>query len=88
MTVVTEGNGDECGYFILMNGRYFNDGTDDNRDLVNIPRTIKVERWMNVYEDGAGTQVYEDKETADKHADTDRIACKHIVFEVFEGEGL
>lgn len=50
-------------------------------------KTVKVEGWMNVYRNGRG-YLYPSKENADALTTSSRIACKHIVFEVEEGEGL
>lgn len=50
-------------------------------------RVVKVEFWGNIYSDG-GLSINLTKDEADKYAASTRIACKHIVFEVEEGEGL
>lgn len=50
-------------------------------------KTVKVEGWMNMYKNGRG-YLYPSKEAADALTTSKRIACKHIVFEVEEGEGL
>lgn len=58
------------------------------------PRKVKVDAWMNVYEDG-GLGIACGKADADQDAFhytnynvTKRIACIHIEREVTEGEGL
>ena len=78
--------------FGLMVGCWTADGkwsspVDTRHDLVNVPRRIKVERWLNVYQDGAITD-YTAKRDADINAMDSRVACKFITFEVEEGEGL
>lgn len=50
-------------------------------------KKVKVEGWMNVYGEN-WFAIHNTKNRADTHADSNRIACKHIVFEVTEGEGL
>lgn len=54
-------------------------------DLISPRKTVKVDFWVNVYEDGCNT-FYRHKENADTEALEPRIACKHIVMEVTEGE--
>jgi hypothetical protein len=56
-------------------------------DLFPLPKKIKVEGWVNVYEDYS-SKPHKTKESADKSASRDRIACKFMSFEVEEGEGL
>ena len=58
-------------------------------DLVNAPRRVKVERWINVYKNGA-CSTHASRVIADDYSGTglDRIACIQICSEVEEGEGL
>lgn len=55
-------------------------------DLENIPETVTVDVWCNVYPDGS-VFVHKDKHGAD-YAASDRIACIHIHREITVGEGL
>lgn len=77
-------DGYESLWLMTIKGTHYNDGTVHNLDLVNIPRTIKVERWINVYDNGT-IGVYSETSIPEN---SNCFACKHIVFEVFEGEGL
>ena len=56
-------------------------------DLINIPRKIKVNLWLNVYADGSAYS-YRSKDDADMWAGRNRIGCIHIEHEVEVGEGL
>jgi hypothetical protein len=58
-------------------------------DLVNVPRTVEVEFWVNVYANGLPSQcLYATHNEADMCARHDRIACIHFKRAVTEGEGL
>jgi hypothetical protein len=67
--------------------RYSTEGDGSNNDLLPLPKKIKVETWVNMYPDGM-MRMHDDKNKADKDAAFDRIACKHLIFEVEEGEGI
>lgn len=71
-------------------GKY-NDETEDNSDwfydLVEVKPRIHRERWVNVYRDKT-LGFYYSKESADKTAESDRMACVKIVIDCEEGEGL
>lgn len=56
-----------------------------DRDLISPRKTIKVDFWVNVYPDNCPC-THLTKESADKESYSKRIACKHIVLEVTEGE--
>ena len=65
--------------------RYADSQFDKVNDLINVPE--RIERWVNVYGEGAIVQLHETKEMADKYASKQgRIACIKISFTV--GEGL
>lgn len=58
-------------------------------DLLEIVPRIKREYWVNVYADSYNTRsVFCAKESADKLAIKDRIACVKITIDCEEGEGL
>ena len=61
-------------------------------DLINAPVKHVREYWVNCYENGKEL-FWDTRERANERADTfyadsKRIACKKIVFEFEEGEGL
>lgn len=70
-------------------GRSISDG-----ELVEIKEEKRLEFWVNINKSGVegkayiGGMDYTSKEHADKHSSVCRIACKHVVIEYFEGEGL
>lgn len=72
------------------NGRCYPEA-DCPDDLINAPapkRKVRVDGWLNVFDDGdLYWYLYQTREAADDHA-RDRIACIHIEHEVEEGEGL
>jgi hypothetical protein len=74
----------------VSSGDHFQDGTVQSLyDLVMKKKKFKREVWVNFYPDypeGHFCTFHVSKETADQ--DKDRVACKHLVFEVEEGEGL
>ena len=59
---------------------------DDALDLIEVPETIEIDVWLNVFDDGLVTQ-WRSKEEADKQAFS-RIACIHLQRTVTKGEGL
>lgn len=75
-------------------GSYMESGCPNNFDIVNAPRRVRVERWINVYQDGCTGGLCESRDSADASASTAaicgrvRFACKQFTFEVEEGEGL
>jgi len=56
-------------------------------DLVEVKPRIHREYWLNLYPDKTLGYYYE-KESADKGAAFNRIACVKIVIDCEEGEGL
>lgn len=73
-------------------GRYLA-GYDSPDDLVNVPQTLVVDGWMNVYATVEARrrnrpQVWDTRFDADKAASSERVACIKIHCEVTEGEGL
>lgn len=56
-------------------------------DLISPRKTVKVDFWVNVFPDGAWS-MWSSKGYADANIGMNRarIACKHIVMEVEEGE--
>lgn len=57
-------------------------------DLINIPETFKQDLWMNVYPRPLENTVSVDKETADRYAGRNRIACVKVTVEGVVGDGL
>jgi hypothetical protein len=62
-------------------------GPEGPYDLVEEPRTVEVDVWLNVYPCDKGG-VWDTREEADRVADNGRIACINIKRTVTEGEGL
>lgn len=78
---------DDDAYWYTDDGKLYQ-FTEDDEDLVSpAPKKIKVEVWINVYPDG-DFNTYDSKDDAEAYGQSTRIACKHIEFEVEEGEGL
>lgn len=69
-------------------GCLFDDGMEDDMDLVNVP--VKQEFWINIYHNEHGgcpwVRPYQTKEEADYKAAPERIACVRIEYEI--GDGL
>jgi hypothetical protein len=64
---------------------------DSPYDVVNVPQTFKHEVWINIYPVGRHNTVgalYPSKESADRCASPDRIACTKVIIEGVEGDGL
>ena len=81
-----------CGQWVVAGwddtGRMMYASTDDPRNLAPPPKKkIKVERWVNVFEDG-GMVSWPTKEDADNCNQEARFALIQIDREVEEGEGL
>jgi hypothetical protein len=87
VAAVTTEKGEQLELYCL-DGCYFVEGGPNPRDLVEAPKTVKVEVWMNVYPGGACYGPYPNKECADLSGTSNRLACIHIEREVDEGEGL
>ena len=62
-------------------------GVDDTLDLIEEPRTVDLDLWIDVYKDGT-TTTWHNKRDAETAALRDRIACFNIKRTVTEGEGL
>lgn len=71
----------------LASGRMSVDGETDF-DLIEKPREIEVEFWVNVYPSGTAGTLYRTRKLADEVQLSDRIACLHIKQTVTEGFGL
>lgn len=56
-------------------------------DLIEEPRTVDFNCWINVYEDRTGA-AWDTREEADRNLAPGRIACININRTVTEGEGL
>ena len=81
-------NGSGWNYGVkTLDGKTYLDGYENCVvDIVNAPRKVKIERWMNVFANGkAWTFLHKDE--ADRQG-AGRIACKHLIMEIEEGEGL
>lgn len=65
----------------------FHNGAEDDFDLFEVKPRIHRERWVNVYRDKT-LGFYYSKESADKCAESDRMACVKVVIGCEEGEGL
>lgn len=62
---------------------------DTSSDLVNVPRRVKVDCWLNVFDNGVFCGPWTTKREADMGLGAEfRIACIHVEREVEEGEGL
>lgn len=74
--------------------QWLNDGRIVGRldlpsDLVNVPRRVKVDCWLNVFDNGVFCGPWTTKREADMGLGAEfRIACIHVEREVEEGEGL
>ena len=51
------------------------------------PEKIVIEKFFNIYPNNV-IIVHETRMNADRDAGSERLACKRVVFEVEEGEGL
>ena len=70
------------------NGRYMYAETDHGFNLAPPPKkTVRVQRYVNVYEDGCMVS-WPTREEADGRKGGTRFACIEIDREVTEGEGL
>jgi hypothetical protein len=67
-------------------GKWFA-GEECNNDLINVQEKRIHHRWINIYPSGAEIP-HASKESADKAANTSRIACIEITKEYTVGEGL
>ena len=84
--LIADRNGDEEPYCYSASGAFRWDDKQHEVDLINIPE--RHVRWVNFYS-SLPTQMacdHESRETADRCASSDRIACIRVEFE--EGEGL
>lgn len=77
----------DCGFtgWFRRNGQLI--GNRKEKLILEPPKRVKVERWVNVYPDG-DINSYKSREEADEFELSNRFACKHVEFEVEEGEGL
>jgi hypothetical protein len=62
-------------------------GPESDYDLVEEPRTMELDLWVNVYRDGT-TSTWRRKGDADAAALPGRFACINVKRTVTEGEGL
>ena len=69
-----------------LNGRFLSDG-EHKSDLVLVPKRHTREVWINMYLNGP-YNAYKSEEYACSSRLPNCIACKHLVFEFVEGEGL
>lgn len=60
----------------------------DRADLVNVPRKIGREIWVNVYPTDDSYGAMKSKAVADQWAGGTRIACVKVVIDCNEGDGL
>ena len=74
----------ECWYQV--NGKRYK-GINDIADLVEVKEKKVVKLWINI-DEGGYVYSYHEKYQADIEANNDRIACKYIEIEYYEGEGL
>src|SRR4051812_40850928 len=84
--------GKEHVYGVSIYGHYWpgfpkNEHMPDPKDLIPIPKKIRVRFWVNVYKQGDAGTTYDTKAEADE-AGGKRFACIEIDREVTEGEGL
>jgi hypothetical protein len=69
------------------NGKFYMNGHPSSFDLVEVKERQKIERWVNVYRDGA-LAVHLSKEKADINRHPNCFACVKITIDCEEGEGL
>ena len=62
----------------------------DKVDLIEVKPRIKIDRWVNVYDDGHVSLPYETEQKAHSWSggSAKRIACVKLTIDVEEGEGL
>lgn len=74
----------EVYYSFTLNGQVFWEEEDDC-DLFMAPTQhegyLNIRKIAKTMGCACGGRIYEDKETADAHATTDRVACVHIEWE-------
>ena len=63
---------------------------EDPRDLIEVKPRIRREVWVNVYrtDDVVLSNCHNTKDSADRSACNDRIACVKLVIDCEEGHGL
>ena len=64
--------------------------TITDSDLIEVKPRIKIERWINVYDDGHVSLPYETEQEAHSWSggSAKRIACVKLTIDCEEGEGL
>jgi hypothetical protein len=82
---ISDGRGGWAFSTWTMGGAYNTSSHSDPLDLIPAPAKFRVERWVNVYEDGS-IAFHRAKGDADLGGAGTRLACKRIVIEGVEGD--
>jgi len=86
ITALVLRHGTEYVEHFTSEGRHYHH-VDSDRDLINIPVKRRVEVWVNLYPVSEPCP-YMTRADADFMARAGRVACKKVVLEYTEGEGL